>query len=174
MSPKIQVHDEKGSILLMALMVFLVLTVMGTVAMNMASIEYKISNYIYEEQQARQTADAGVDWAVEKVYTDCLQSLSDNSEPSFPSGISWSSPSGNGLKAVEWSVEFPVNSAQILTTSTGYSCQFISTGRFAGVSQSIEVTVIYAYNDYFLNNIFQSREYARGHIDSYKLSDNFH
>ena len=60
--------SEQGNAVLIALMVMLVLTVLGTTVIEVGTMEYKISRYDYESQQAQLLADAGVEWSAEQVY----------------------------------------------------------------------------------------------------------
>jgi Tfp pilus assembly protein PilX len=60
--------SERGYAMLMALMVLLVISVLGTTIIGVGEMEFKTSHYDYEAQQAQWAADAGVEWAEEKIY----------------------------------------------------------------------------------------------------------
>ncbi|MDD2620502.1 MAG: pilus assembly PilX N-terminal domain-containing protein [Syntrophomonadaceae bacterium] len=60
--------DEDGNLMIMVLMVFLLISVLVTAVISVASMENKISHYALNEQQAQQSADAGVEWAIEEIW----------------------------------------------------------------------------------------------------------
>lgn len=62
------ISDQNGNLMLMALIVFLVLSILGTAIVSVASLENKISHYALNAQQAQQAADAGAEWAIEQLW----------------------------------------------------------------------------------------------------------
>ncbi len=60
--------DENGNLILMTLIIFLVLSILGTTVISIAGMENKISRYALNAQQAQQAADAGAEWAIEQIW----------------------------------------------------------------------------------------------------------
>jgi len=60
--------NEDGALMLMALMVMLLCTIWGIATIELASIEKKLSFYLFQSQQAQQAADGGVEWAIEEIW----------------------------------------------------------------------------------------------------------
>ena len=67
--------SQEGNLMLMVLMIFLVLSVLGTAIISVASMENKISHYAVNVQQAQQAADAGAEWAIEQIWKEGLPEI---------------------------------------------------------------------------------------------------
>lgn len=60
--------NEDGSLMLMALVLMLLGTIWGMAAIELASMEKKVSYYLVQSQQAQEAADAGAEWAIEEIW----------------------------------------------------------------------------------------------------------
>lgn len=171
--------SQQGSAILMTLMVLLVLSVLGMGIVGIAGMEFKISHYDYETQQAQQAADAGVDWGMENLYQILSQAeyltmetlpntlQLDNNETSFNSGADTCNV------RIENVAKITQTNSQPGTNTCTY--EFKSTGQFRGVSKAVTVQVVYTFMDGYSYNDpndgtphFMARsDFQRGKIKSY-------
>ncbi len=75
MTGRRSVPNQDGNLMFMVLMVFLVLSILGTAIIGVASMENKISHYALNVQQAQQAADAGAEWAIEQIWEEGLPEI---------------------------------------------------------------------------------------------------
>jgi hypothetical protein len=136
--------DEKGSILIIALMIFFVSISLGMSIIKIAAMEKKISHYALNMQQAQQAADAGVEWAIEKIYQGQIRQ-------------------GDylGFKIGSETFSFTIEDVAEEPHINGYS--FKSTGLFNGVAKSLQVALSNCYLIDDEGNI----NCQRGQISSY-------
>jgi len=157
-------YSEQGSIMLMALMIFLILSVLGTALIGMARMELQTSDYAIKVQQARQAADAGVEWAMRKIYVDILKDRHDNNPPPPPSfsGETWPKIIGEGSGQPEFTISDYDSQPKNDPINHTYSYKFTSIGTYKGASMTVDVTVAYSYWDTYEGEVFKSREYRDG------------
>ncbi|MDD2510227.1 MAG: pilus assembly PilX N-terminal domain-containing protein [Syntrophomonas sp.] len=60
--------NKDGALMLMVLIVLLLCTILGIGTIELASLEKKLSYYVFQSQQAQQAVDAGVEWAIEEIW----------------------------------------------------------------------------------------------------------
>lgn len=135
---------EKGSILIIALIILFIIMLLGMSIIRIASMEKKISYYAFSLQQAQQAADAGVEWTIEKIYHDQLGQRDSLTVEIGPELFSCT---------IEDLIEEP--------DLNGYS--FKSTGVFNGVAKTVKVALS---NCYIIDDEGKI-SYQRGQISSY-------
>lgn len=144
---KTSAKSERGSIIIMTLMIFLIISVLGTTIVELGIMEYKTSRYELESQQARQAADAGVDWSVERIYSELSQPDNLIIEK-LPTQLNCSN--GTTTLAVgEESCAITIGNVKRVDPETmGDSCtyEFISAAIFEGARRAVQVRVIYNYS----------------------------
>ncbi|MGI6453326.1 MAG: hypothetical protein ACOX0E_07690 [Syntrophomonadaceae bacterium] len=130
--------DEKGSLLLMALILLITFSVLVTAITNMASLEYRMNDMALKDQQAQQMADAGVDWAMENIY----QILLAHGDPLNPaSWINGMQMNMAGLTGAGFSII--LHPEDIETNGDYYIYGFTSNGYFGGVTKKARIKVQY-------------------------------
>ncbi|MEN6326263.1 MAG: PilX N-terminal domain-containing pilus assembly protein [Syntrophomonas sp.] len=75
MTGRRSVLNQDGNLMLMVVLVFLVISILGTAIISIASMENKISHYTVNAQQAQQAADAGAEWAIEQIWKEGLPEI---------------------------------------------------------------------------------------------------
>lgn len=129
------INNEQGFVIIMALMILMILIVLGTAVLGVASMENKVSRNVYLQQQAQEAADAGLEWAIEKLYADI--------PPGIPGDMEQNQIQGTGSEMITWKVQCTELPAQ----ENSYRYRLISTGTFQGVTKTVEATVAFAYDD---------------------------
>lgn len=147
----ILINDDSGALLVMALMILVILAILGTAVLGVTSMEVRVSRDYYNQKQALEAADAGVEWAIEKIYTEVLQGenfvlVDPDSDPDCVKGIQ--SEDING-QSVEWNINMLgfENDTSGDPPSNQFLYTFESTGTYNNeVSKTITVKVAYPYN----------------------------
>ena len=158
---------NRGSITIIALIIFLALTVMGAAAIEISRAESLISNYYYKSEQAQQAADAGVDWAIERIYNQLLDCSDDEDLPN-------SFPSANPELPVG---EVKIKNIRILSQQAnqdeGNYCaySFECLGSYQKAYRHVKAIVEYTFaGGYMDSGDFLPRDYLdRGIISSYQI-----
>lgn len=162
----------------MVLMILMVMSLLGATTVELASMELKISHYEFRAQQAQQAADAGVDWAAERVY---LQLINQQDEMELPQVINFQPaniPSRLGRLVYPGSPNFVISNWQALrvsnVTANPAVYKLISTGNLGNAYKKIEVELSYRYQGGTIDPLsghFLERDYSinRGGISSYRV-----
>jgi len=177
--PKSAAQSECGSIMIMALMIFLIISVLGTTIVEVGIMEYRSSHYEFEAQQSRQAADAGVDWGLELVYGELNQVDNLNIE-NLPSRLNCGNAEMN-LAVDDDSCEVAIGEVvkvnELGTQPNACTYQFTSMAMFGGARRAVKVQVTYQFSGGYAfvspegNASFAAREYLdRGKIISYEPS----
>jgi len=174
---KDKLSSEQGSLMLMTLMILMVISLLGANIIEVGSMELKISHYDFKAQQAQQAADAGVDWAAERVY---LQLVNRQDNPDSPVSIDFvpdmnpqrlgpdlRDPRASNFVISGWQAS-RVSSA----TSNPAVYKLTSTGNISNARKTIAVELSYRYEGGTTDPItgyYQGRDYSknRGGISSY-------
>lgn len=170
-------YREKGSILFITLIIFITLNLMGMALVKIASLESKMSEYVYKSQQAQEAADGGIEWLSIRIFEE-LNNEENLSKPTLPvkllgdESIEVEMPTGAGEpKALIEKVE---KYGQTSVPDDINYCEygFISTGIFQGARKIVEVKIVYSFlGGYYKNESdFISRIYQdSGEISSYEI-----
>jgi hypothetical protein len=176
-TPKFGYGMERGSILLMVLMMFFLVSFLSVATIELGLMEFKSSHYDFQAGQAQQAVDAGVDWGLEKIYAE-LTLPANLMAPSLPSRLACSSQIiylDVGGKTCEVRIGEVMNISNQSTAPDSCTYEFTSTGIFEGAYRKVTVQAIYYFNggyqdmDSYGNILFMPREYLnRGKIISYQ------
>jgi len=170
---------ERGSIMIMVLIMFLLVSFLSVAAVELGLMEFKSSHYDFQAGQAQQAADAGVDWGLEEIYTELTRPA--NLElPSLPSLLTCSRQTmylDVGKKTSEVSIGEVMNKNSQSTAAGSCTYEFTSTGIFEGAYRKVTVQAAYDFTGgYQYTNSdgkisFMPREYLnRGKIIFYQTS----
>ncbi len=168
---------ERGSIMLMALMMLLLVSCLGYAIIELGLIEYKSSHYDYQAAQAQQAADAGVDWGLESIYVE-LTLPANLTTPALPAQMSCGNQTiglETGTKTCEIAVGDIINKSVQAGPPGSYTCEFTITATFEGACRQVAVQAVYYFNGGYQyidadgNPAFMPREYLnRGKIAYYQ------
>ncbi|MEA4923978.1 MAG: PilX N-terminal domain-containing pilus assembly protein [Syntrophomonadaceae bacterium] len=172
-------HDrERGSIMLMALLLLLLVSCLGYAVIELGLIEYKSSRYDYQAAQAQQAVDAGVDWGLESIYTE-LTLPANLTAPALPAELSCGNQTiglETGAKTCEIAVENIINKSVQTGPAGSCTCEFTITATFEGACRQVAVQAVYYFNGgyQYINAdgdpAFMPREYLnRGKIVYYQI-----
>jgi len=171
---------EPGHTMLIALMTFMIISLLGTIIVEVGNMEYKSSHYDCELQKAQQAADAGVAWATESIY---LQLREAQNQPDIPASFDLqpdSYPQVIGSNPIATKVAtYEISNWQAVRISEERSnpavYEFITTGHYGNAHRTIRVEGAYWYanasND-SNSGPAQGRDYSsiRGYICSYSIN----
>jgi Tfp pilus assembly protein PilX len=170
---------QKGATMFMAIVIMLLVGVLGVTIVEIGLMENKSSHYDWEEQQAQQAADAGVEWGRERIYLE-LQQPNNLILPTLPARLLC----GNAEMLLAGDDETckanigevvgkpgPINAADACTY------EFTSTGSFRGARKVVTVQIVYSFTGgYQFQELdgqlsFMPRQYiTRGRIINYTPS----
>lgn len=74
---------EAGSLILAALLIFLILSIIGAALLSMAAMEKRMADYVYRSEEAQHAADAGIQWSIAKIDKE-LRGLDIETVDDFP------------------------------------------------------------------------------------------
>lgn len=161
MLKQINSSREQGSLLVMALLIMMILVILGTAAISLASMERKVSQYYFRELKAQEAADAGVEWALALA----LEQLNDNNPATGPGRPAEKTKSlGSGSEQVYCKI---TDTSDKPEAEKSYTYTFKSQGiclkdNPQEVSRSALVSAFFAFDK-------TKNEYQRGSIISYKI-----
>ncbi len=165
--------------MLMILMILMVISLLGAAAIELGSMELKISQYEFRLQQAQQAADAGVDWAAERVYLQLVNRQGETDLPVFLDLQPDMNPQRLGTNLNDpGAPNFMISNWQARRVSSGTSnpavYRLISIGNFGNAYKRIAVELSYRFEGGTIDPIighFQERDYCgnRGGISSYMV-----
>lgn len=153
-----------------ALLIFLALTVIGAAAIKISQMEFLISSYYYNSEQAQQAADAGVDWTIEMIYNQLLDSRYDEHLPASLPLADPELPLGRvNIKNIEMVKQ---TAEQNGANYCLYSFECL--GSYQEAFRNVSVVVEYTFSGGYLDSAsFVPRDYLdRGIIRSYQLITN--
>jgi len=140
---------ESGNVMVMAVMIMLVLMVLGTSILSIASMEKKISHNAVYTQKAQQAADAGVEWAIAQIYLNELRERTFYTDPNTIPAITGVNSRGTGDDSIQWnitSLQSPtVGLAPDTNQEISYDYRFLCTGIYKNISRSLNVRVSYPF-----------------------------
>ena len=170
---------ERGSVLLMVLIMFILVSFLSIAAVDLGLMEVKSSHYDFEAGQAQQAADAGVDWGLEKIYAE-LTLPANLAIASLPSRLICSNQTmylNVDDKTCDISIGEVINKTSPSTAEGLCTYEFTSTGIFEGACKKLTVQATYyftggyTYINAFGATSFMPREYQnRGEIIYYQNS----
>ena len=179
--PKLRLdkNAESGHTMLIALMTFMIISLLGTIIVEVGNMEYKSSYYDYELQQAQQAADAGIDWATESIYLQLVTAQNDTDLPPACDLQPDSQPQKIGPEiAASRAANFEISNWHAVRISEARSnpavYEFIAIGHFGNAHRTIAVEGAYWYTDTLIDSnsgTGQGRHYSsnRGYICSYRI-----
>jgi len=177
--PKVGSVYEQGSIMLMVLMMFLLVSFLGIATIEVGMMEYKSSHYDFETGQALQAVDAGVDWGLEKIYSE-LTLPANLMVEKLPSPLICSNQImylNVDEKTCEVSIGKVINKNNQSIPVGSCTYEFTSTGIFEGARKKVTVQATYYFTGGYQytnpdgNISFIPREYLnRGEIISYQTA----
>lgn len=162
-------NNEQGNVMILALLVFMALSVLTTAVVSLAVMENRMSRYSLIDEQAWQAADAGAVWAQERIFNELTRQRNIEQLPNLmllP-------------EDVQVSTDLPIATASIGTVEkvaqSSDECiyRFTSTGNYQGMNKAIQVEVRYVFAGGYNNEqgVFIPRTYRdRGKICSYNCS----
>jgi len=176
-TPKLEYSVERGSIMLMVLMMFFLVSILSVATIELGLMEFKSSHFGFQAGQAQQAVDAGVDWGLEKIYEE-LTMPANLIAPSLPASLTCSSQIiylNAGDKTCEVSIGEVINRSNQPTGSCTY--EFTASGLFEGACRKVTVQATYYFNGGYQyinsdgNISFMPREFVnRGKIISYQTT----
>ncbi len=174
-----KLNYERGSIMIMVLIMFLLVSILSIATIELGIMEFKSSHYDFQAGQAQQAADAGVDWGLEKIYAE-LTLPANLVVPSLPSPLTCSRQTmyfDVGEKTSEVSIGEVMNKTSQSAAAGSCTYEFTSTGIFEGACRKVTVQAAYDFTGgYQYTNSdgkisFIPREYLnRGKIIYYQTS----
>jgi hypothetical protein len=167
---------EQGNAVLITLMVLMVLTVLGTTVIEVGSMEYKISRYDYEYQQAQLAADAGVEWSAEQVYLAIAEyqrvievpyyiNLSHTTDPVAIGSIPGQTLSPS-FSVTNWRAN------RVSMTSDRFVFSLDCAGTYGRARKSIRVGITYTFDLSGFEPNYEMNLSNRGVISSYEVISN--
>lgn len=168
---------NRGSIMLVVLMLFLLVSFLGIATLEIGLMEFKSSHYAAEMQQAQQAVDAGIDWGLENIYAELTlpANLIAESLPSpllFGNQTTYLDVDG---KTCEASIGEVIKLTEQRDDISLCTYNFTSTGLFGGACQkaTIEVTYYFTGGYQYANSdgsiSFMPRQYLnRGEVNYYQ------
>lgn len=177
--PKFIDGYERGSIMLMVLFLFLLVSFLGVSAVELGVMEVKSSHYDFAAGQAQQAVDAGVDWGLERIYAE-LNLPVNLITATLPSQLNCSNQV-MGLNVADKTCAVSIGEVTNITNQSNDpgSCtyEFTSSGIFESACKRVTVKATYYFTGgyEYLNTdgsiSFMPREYQnRGDIIYYQAS----
>ena len=136
--------SERGSVILMTMMVFLILSILAAAIVSAAGMEGKISHYAYRSEQAQQAADAGVEWARAEIYSRLEEQKDQESLPDDP--LDYATTMEIGTEADKARIAFS-EASLIKQSSQDCTYGFTSTGSFQGAKKAVTVQIRYSFTE---------------------------
>lgn len=140
--------QQRGSILLTVVMIFLLVSFLGFAVIELGLMEYKSSRYDYHAIQAQQSVDAGVDWGLENICAELV--LPENlSAPTLPVHLACGNRTiwlNAGDSLCEINIGDIVN--QSVQTGSPGSCtyEYTVTAMYEGACRKATVQSVYYFN----------------------------
>lgn len=167
---KLNYDQQRGSIMLAVVMIFLLVSFLGFAVIELGLMEYKSSCYDYQAVQAQQSVDAGVDWGLENIYAELV--LPDNLiVPTLPVNLTCGSRT-IWLNAGESLCEINIGDIVSRSVQTGLpgSCtyEYTVTAMYEGACRKATVQSVYYFNGGYQyidsegSLSFMPREYLNG------------
>jgi Tfp pilus assembly protein PilX len=167
---------QKGGIMLMAIMILLLVGVLGVAIVEIGLMENKSGHYDWEEQQAQQAVDAGIEWGMEKIYLE-LQQPTNLSLTNLPARLLCGDAEmllAGDDETCRVSIGEVVGIPGPINDSGSCTYEFTSTGSFRGARKMLTVQIIYSFTGgYQIQEVdgqwaFMPRQYInRGKIIKY-------
>lgn len=149
---KTRADNQQGAIMLMALMILMLVGVLGATLIEIGLMENKSSHYDWEAQQALQAADGGVEWGMERIYSELQQPANLDIE-TLPALLTC----GNaemclaGNDGTGWVRIGAVVKKNSMINELGFcTYEYTSTGSFRGARKVLTVQIIYYYTGGYL------------------------
>jgi hypothetical protein len=176
-APKL--NCELGSIMIMVLLMFLLVSFLAAAVIGIGVMEFKSSHYDFQAQQAQQGADAGVDWCLENIYTELTLPANLTAE-SLPTRLNCSNQSmylNVGDKTCTVSIGNIINKTNPQNAQGLCTYEFTASGTYEGAFKQVTVQATYyftggyQYTNSSGTTSFLPREYLdRGKIVSYQTA----
>lgn len=176
---KLEYGHEHGSIMLMVLFMFLLVSFLGVATVELGMMEVKSSHYDFEAGQAQQAVDAGVEWGLENIYAE-LTLPANLIIACLPSPLICSNQVmylNVDDKTCDVSIGEVINKTTQSNATGSCTYEFTSAGMFDGACKKVTVQATYyftggyEYTNIDGNILFMPREYQnRGEIIYYQAS----
>ncbi len=164
--------------MLMVLIILVVISLLGATTVEVASWELKISHYESRAEQAQQAADAGVDWAAERIYLHLVNRQDEADLPMFINLQPEIIPQRIGSNLADpGSPNFVISNWQAIRVSNETANPVVykltSTGNLGNAYKKIAVELSYRYTGGNIDTVtgLPKRDYSmhRGGISSYRI-----
>ncbi len=176
---KTLMQRDQGSIFIVTLMVFFMVSILSVTLLNIGLMEYKSSQFEKRLLQAQQGADAGIEWGMEAVYAELNQSSNLNADE-LPAVLNCGDAQ---LMIGEQGCTAYIGPVVKVRDSDGEPKQccyeLVVTADFNGAKRGLKVEVVYSYSggDEMIGPdgslVFLPRSYLdRGRITTYEYHYN--
>lgn len=129
--------SEQGSAMLLALMVFLVLTVIGTSIMTVAAMEHRIACFDTSMQLAQQAADSGIELARDTILQGFIDNKSLAEIETEVKGLSSTLPNGANVYIID--PDNPVDGVDFTNFNTEGEIKLSATGKYGKSKRTVSV-----------------------------------
>lgn len=172
---KTLMQRDQGSIFIVTLMAFFMVSILSVSLLNIGLMEYKSSQFEKKLLQAQQGADAGIDWGMELAYAELNQSPNLSADE-LPAVLTCGDTQ---LVIGEQGCFASIGPVLKVSESNGEPGQcayeFIVSSDFIGARRAVKVEVTYSYSGGYETIspdgilVFQPRLYLdRGRISNYE------
>ncbi|MDR1615403.1 MAG: pilus assembly PilX N-terminal domain-containing protein [Syntrophomonadaceae bacterium] len=158
------IADENGQIIILALVIFLLLTIIEGAALSVSFTERKMSGNNVYLKQAQLAADSGLEWAAGAVYNHLLSYGNPELLPSY-----------DGKKVVleeeQVSFELKGGTAELFTIDNYLVYSIGSIGICAQAKREVTARIRYDFTE--ISGEGSEKEYSKGYIIYYEIAGNY-
>lgn len=140
--------SEHGSIMVITLLMFLLLGVWGGSIVEIGIMEYKSCSYEIEAQQSRLTADGGIDWGMERIYSELIQPENLGIDV-LPAQLSCGDAEMNLIvdsEEARVSIGLVQKVSELGNEPNACTYEFTSTAFYKGAQRAVKVQVKYSFS----------------------------